>query len=717
MSVSLESYKLNCPPWWDRSCDLGLLMGTFIHGLGNYEAMRNDEDLPFTNRIKYYVMCNSTEAESYNQFEMAVDAAKNVFDTALVTMKRKFQEQTHAAVAAVFAATQIAGENSAKPTYLAKAQEMDDDDIVSLTRLKDECLKAFRESNGISSKKGMISSTNYSLPLPDSKHLDYLLVQIVENIESNSSQLDHYSNHKQEAQVVTSDQPGQEGNLLEKTISTNKEILRKLKSPPAYLVGNDSGHTPLFFAGSLSSADKKPQDDGSDYFLGAASQELARIAVGADSSRYQRGPCVPLIVTRFALGAILHAEESVIGCLLNDMAQIAPEDGIEQDRQESNPSTPCNENGDEVEVQPNSVENTILLEEGRSLPNERHQCIKNNTSLRASICTAILQGGYPYSPSNDKFVHISADLLLELKSNPTLMSFVPITCSSWPTTIQFLTVQGALISLFESAGLKWPNEEEESVDHYLRSVLLPHCLKVCLTLAEVQTKVSSDRGKTDVYLGRPAYNRLSPLPDPFVPLENHSDEAMSHAYAILRRTRLMKSVRYIVGGGVPLKTLTEFLRGPVWRGQAMGIPIWWSPGIHDLGLLVHAALYGLGKVTIVSSLQQSAIEQHIRQSLRDVTACAEPHLFKCVLERASMEELDSWVGMHSKQFPTFHVIEHRLALICSHITVGTDAQYDHVPMFDEGGWPMVENVTTAPGFLADTRTSGMRCVFADYNGR
>jgi hypothetical protein len=36
-------------------------------------------------------------------------------------------------------------------------------------------------------------------------------------------------------------------------------------------------------------------------------------------------------------------------------------------------------------------------------------------------------------------------------------------------------------------------------------------------------------------------------------------------------------------------------------------------------------------------------------------------------------------------------------------------------MFDEGGWPMVEDVT-APGFLADMRTSGTKCLFSDYEG-
>lgn len=86
-----------------------------------------------------------------------------------------------------------------------------------------------------------------------------------------------------------------------------------------------------------------------------------------------------------------------------------------------------------------------------------------------------------------------------------------------------------------------------------------------------------------------------------------------------------------------------------------------------------------------------------------------------LLVHAALYGLGAWVEMHSKQFPTFHVIEHRLALICSHLTVGTDAQYDGVPMFDEGGWPMVEDVT-APGFLADMRTSGTKCLFSDYEG-
>lgn len=275
-------------------------------------------------------------------------------------------------------------------------------------------------------------------------------------------------------------------------------------------------------------------------------------------------------------------------------------------------------------------------------------------------------------------------------------------------------MQDAFCPVLKKAGIEW-SDHNQSLDEYFQTDLLPLCLKLCLILAEAQTKAASEQGKTDVYVGRPTYENLSPLPDPFIPFKNHSEEAMSNAYAILRRTKLMKSIRFIVAGGVPLKDLTEFLQGPVWRSQTLGIPVWWCPWIHDLGLLVHAALYGLASITTVLPLQQSFIEQHVRETFIDGTPGRMPFLPKCFLDQASKEEIDAWVEMHSKQFPTFHVIEYRLALVCSHLTDGTSEQYDNVPMFDQGGWPMVDDVT-ASGFLADMRTSGTRC-FLSVNER
>merc|ERR1712194_132723 len=580
---------------------------------------------------------------------------------------------------------------------------MDDDDIVSLDRLKEATVKAFRKPFDLSSKGKKKLSLKYSLPLPDSKHLDHLLVQIVENLESNSCLLEPAKRQNQEeVNTLAKDLPDKLGSTNSTTILANRKILHASK--------HSDRKAQLLFAGNLSGMDKKPQDDGSDYFLGAASQDLASLAVGADSSRYQRGPYVPMIVTKYVLGGVLFAEESVIECLVKTKSGNM-KNGSRQDDQQPNSTTAGDEKKEEshsdlaIATSEESKEPELRLPKKQPLEMQpTWQYIKNNVTLRASICTTLLHGGYPSSSSNESYVNISAELRLELNRNPALLPPIPFSCLSSPTPMTkcpFFSMEDAFCSVLKRAGVDW-SDQNTSLDEYSQTVLLPLCLKLCLTLAGEQTKVASEQGKTDVYVGRPTYENLSPLPDPFILFENHSEEAISNAYAILRRTRLMKSIRFIVGGGVPLKDLTEFLRGPVWRSQTMGIPVWWCPWIHDLGLLVHAALYGLASITTVLPLQQSFIEQHVRETFIDGTPDRTPSLPRCFLDQASKEETDAWVEMHSKQFPTFHVVEHRLALVCAHLTVGTSSQYDNVPMFDEGGWPMVEDVT-APGFVAGTK--------------
>jgi len=697
MSVALESSKLPCPPWWDRSCDVGLLMGTFFHGLGNYENMKNDDQLPFAKKIKSYVEHNSTEAESVRRFEMAAGATKQVFDTALVTMKRKFQEQTHAAVAAVFAATK-SGDGDGKEGHVVTAheQEMDDDDIVSIRGIKGAAVEAYRnwdKSSKTAPRKKSVSS--YSLPLPDAKHLDYLLMRIVENIESNSSSLSESS------PSVKLGKPQEEGTKEDSTIITNRSVLQKVMTSKL-----NNERSQLLFSGSLVTTEKKVQSE-SDYFLGAASQDLASLAVGADAKRYQRGPNVPLIVTRFGLGAILQAEDYVIESLFDSSS-------MEAEKKSSSQAMV-------VKSEEKGVEAEAIASNSKQQPPEKPlsnqasswQCIKDDATLRASLCTTMITSGYPCSLANDTFVCISAELRLELNRNPALLPPIPFSSASSTTSINkcpFFSMEDAFSPLFKSAGIDWP-EKTDSLDEYLQTILLPHCLKLCLTLAEEQTKVASDKGKSDVYMGRSTYENLCPLPDPCIPVKEHSEEAMAYAYAILRRTRLMKAIRFIIGGGVPLNVLTDFLRGPVMTSHAIGIPVWWCPWIHDLGLLVRAALHGLGSTTTVLPLQQSFIEQHIRETFIDGSVgSTKPVLPKYVLDKASKEEIDAWVTHHSKQFPTFNVIEHRLALICSHLTAGTEAHYDSVPMWDEFGWPMIDDNSSSP--LADIRTAEKTC--SDY---
>ena len=120
------------------------------------------------------------------------------------------------------------------------------------------------------------------------------------------------------------------------------------------------------------------------------------------------------------------------------------------------------------------------------------------------------------------------------------------------------------------------------------------------------------------------------------------------------------------------------------RMQTMGVPVWWCPWIHDLAILIHAAVHGLQSVTSeLPRLQQKCVEDHVRETFVTGVNGKSPALPGNVLRQASEEELNAWVKMQAQEFPTPAVIEHRLALMCSQLTMNRNERYDHIPMFDE----------------------------------
>ena len=265
----------------------------------------------------------------------------------------------------------------------------------------------------------------------------------------------------------------------------------------------------------------------------------------------------------------------------------------------------------------------------------------------------------------------------------------------------FFSVEDAAGQGLKAAGFDW-SEKKESVEQYFETVLFPHCLRLCLLL-------SGELNKASISQGTCSANGTNSIPDPYLPIECHSEEAMTRAYSILRRTKLMKAVKFIVGGGVPFSSVKKALRGPLLRNQASEVPVWWCPWIHDLGLLVHTALHGLeSTVTELPRLQRPYTEQHIRQVFVNGR---NPSLPRSFLNNASPDEINAWVKVHAEQFPTPNAIERRLALLCSELTKGTDVQYDNVPMFDEGGWP--SSTSMVNGLIGDTKAVGGSCLLVE----
>jgi hypothetical protein len=189
----------------------------------------------------------------------------------------------------------------------------------------------------------------------------------------------------------------------------------------------------------------------------------------------------------------------------------------------------------------------------------------------------------------------------------------------------------------------------------------------------------------------------------FIGLSALTHPVFFHSSSIIR-AKLMKAVRFIAGGGVPVEDLITFLKGPVMRKNLDGVPIWWCPWIHDLAVLVNAATLGLFSLHAPSSsgyrrvsaivnhcLGREAIEKHIRSVFIDGQFGNRPILPQCLLNAKGFD-VNHWMTELASQLPSARVLERRLALICATLTSlvelpDEDFRYDNVPMFDHGGFP------------------------------
>lgn len=416
--------QMDRPPWWDRACDQALVLGTFFHGLGNYEAMRQDAELGFAVKMRNYVNLNGAD-KSHVKFAAAASATKQVFDDALSSLKIRFQEQTAMVVAAVHKA------GSGDDTYSAKTQQLNEEDIVSLPRLQQAAVSAFRSTDDIDG----------DVAFPDARYLDNILESLVDSIEEGIA-----------ANGVAAYQ--HETVAEESVASINRACLHKCMT--------SKGDPPkILFAGDLLGLEKhNPRDYLSDYFVGAASPELADIAIGADSSRYERAPSVPLVVTRFALGAIIHAEKTVIERLRQD----EPKSNATPQRE--GPSSTNDDASSKAEQDDNEmVENVTKITSADVSESIAASCphqLTKDVRLRGDVCASLLKSGLPFV-KDEVFGSISEELSTELASNPGLQTRSETT---------FFSMKDAFKGVFGDQ-VDW-SENDAILETYVHSTLLPH---------------------------------------------------------------------------------------------------------------------------------------------------------------------------------------------------------------------------------------------------
>lgn len=731
LALSLSSYiqmagQRAPASWWNRTCDIGLLLGTFIHGFGNYDAMRNDEDLPFSTFIRNFSKCNESFSAAFFRFDAASRAARKVFDEALDSAKLKATKEAQAAVAAAVAAAPKkeqealalrkggAEADAVISSMTGEPQEnsivdIDDSHWVTLPRLHQSIIAAAQKladfapgsvdaqafsDIGLESQKSddqddnddsvspANTGTGYRLPMPDARVLDRRLFELIREIERNLVVDDA---RKADEIIVVDGEGWSTIDDVRIAVDVRSEAISKVFGSDS-LMEQAYENSGVGLSGTQCGALHRSLDDGTDYFVGAASAELSYVAYGNDSPRYLRGAGVPMNLTRFAISALVNSNAYFVEKLVT----------YESEQRSTNNSADCkNEQPTEItggSPNPNSVPSEAVDDvksSGDSAPNASQHSLPTRFSespkLRASISAAALHYSCPYSLPIGDTPTVNPELWQSLIEQTGSLD-------ETPPAVMFD------IGRFNSRVVSFANEEQglndDEVRDYVETFLLPHCLRLCV-LGNGPTRSSrGSKGEIEISVGISLYPECtkdlqSPLPDPCLPLGMQSQEAVACASAILRRARLLRAAQYIVSGKIPLDALQEIFHSEGLSKSMDGLPIWWCPWIHDLALLIFVATRGIFALFREREEDLVFSRQAIIQHMYSNFVAEENVLPRSIVDQSPPEDVTTWIEHQAHDFPTPNVLERRLALVCAHATVDIDSEdrYVDIPMFDHGGWP------------------------------
>ena len=652
--------------WWDRSCDISLIIGSFVHGLGNYEAMRGDNELKFGKCIRSHADEDVGTSLAFSCFIAAAAAARKVFDEALESSKAKEQLKAHAAVAAALSATKKAETEGQSEAALKDATaavpeavnsldtESDDFHLVTLPRLAKSVSSAFRKhaeslrtqyaTNGEESPASGNRSQD-RLPMPDARVLDVRLLKLVGSIEGSTESCEA-SPLNRDTQLVTEQKD---------VVSSMSQLY------PKQVGANDADSIGIGLSGNQCGASHRSLDDGSNYAFGAATAALTTVAQGNDAPRYLRALGIPINVTRFAVGAVVYADQATVENMLSmekrrNFGKTEP--GASQDPPQTD--------------QPN---NTATLPVNEEIP----LSIKNDGKLRATICAVAVEFGCPGDAQQDGSV--DQEIWNSLQDamgtdNPPDRLFA---FDDFAANVRDVCGQEV--------------GDVNAAQKYVLEVLLPHCLRVSVYGNGPTTRTTRvSKGKFETAFGvshfpDPFAAPAISLPDPMCGVREHSLEAVLLSFALLRRARLLRAAQFAVSGAVSHEKLLQVLDSSILRQSMAGLPLWWHPHIHDVGLLVQVATHGL-----------AGASHNLRGTVFDPDSCVVKERMDAIKESMGLipdsmgnldEDVEAWLHAKSLEFPTQRALERRIGLVCSEVTAHVESEtvYYHFPMFDHGGWP------------------------------
>lgn len=677
--------------WWDWKCDVGLLIGTFIHGLGSYDAMKSDSDLPFAFKIKKTTASSIACRTACETFRRATTAARRVFEDALEAGRIKAELEVQAAVAAAAKAAQKreadaevlrkggaeaeAVISTMEDTQVENAFEFDgtDSHFVTLPRLQKYIQLAMRSAEDLKSldisengnpdmarsspttekseeEKHQTRSAGYSqkLPMPDSRVLDERILLILQTIEEGcrNPSFDMEIKSKLEGWDVS------ESTLV--ALKIRGAVFRRfLGTNSTDLFSDRCG---IGFDGNQCGTSHRSLNDGSSYAFGSASPQLAQVAYGTDAPRFLRAAGVPINMTRFAVAGLVHAQSDQAQKVLmaentrfygSGHVKVAL-DGFHSDAQSG---------ADDMEG--------IEILSGTGLRETQTNQLFDDPLLRAAICCTVLFYGFP-RVEDRPFAQIHPGVWQSLTLRlPGLPSEAP----------QLFSIESFRRIVSEIAdGASVPAAADLAA--YVEDVLLPHCLRLCVNgNGPVTRNARGSEGKYETAFGISLEADSvspfpAPLPDPFFSPSSHSLESIGLATALLRRVRLSRACIQLCSGdnGQRISHISQSV------AERYGLPIWWDEHVHNFSLLVSAASEGLF----------SLIPNRESHAAWGVTANVER--LKAKFPKMANQGASAYFLRQAEQFPTLFSLERRLGELCA-FERDSDHLYDHLPMFDHGGWP------------------------------
>jgi hypothetical protein len=716
--------------WWDRSCDIALIVGTFVHGLSNYESMRRDKTLPFGEKISRFCKYDPASKEATQRFRSLSEATRKVFEDALEAARIKAELEVQAAVAAAAKAALQREEDAAllrkggleaegavrnmPETQVDDAFEFDGTDthFVTLPRMHENIRAAAQSFKSSVIVEGIlhdedniefarldedVESTNgrgqtsrikehHLLPVPDSRILDFRFMRLLHEIET-SGQGDIQETNVSEFWELSKN--------IGINIKVRDAIFPKVDDDAMEIINEYSG---IGLSATQCGISHRTLNDGSDYSFGSASNQISQLAYGTDAPRYLRALCVPMNVTRFAISGLLYSDfPNVKALMISERLRYFGKEDVTC-------TTVSNSNNDYISVEntkirdgdhgsvgqsrttaPNITDESWMHSSSRPTiiaPIDPIETIpdvfRSNTTLRACVCVAVGFYGFPLPTQSNLDISLWEYTYSENNSTSTELLDLP----------KFRAIIMKLDSTIDVPDI-------DALQLYVETVLLPHCLRLCVYGNGPCTRnARGSHGDYETAFGlsthpEPSLPRPSPLPDPCLRVQEHSLEAIGFANAILRRVRLLRSCVYICSleCEISVTTLAAKAKSMVMCCSLHEMPIWWCPWIHDIALLLHSATNGLLSLirgrTDHPIFSTRAIENFLHSKV-----ASDKSMFH-ITDNLDNENVTNWCERQATTFPTLYQLERRLGLFCSELTVDVsdERRFDYIPMFDHGGWP------------------------------